>query len=92
MQITVRDRQSVTDIAMQYLGDPEGAIDIARLNNISVTTELQPGMLLTVPDPKNTQITNYYESEDVSPAMKMDYSKRDEGIDYWILEEDFVVL
>jgi hypothetical protein len=46
MELTVRDRQSLWDIAVQYLGGVEGVFLLAARNGIEVTSRLKDGQLL----------------------------------------------
>lgn len=46
MQITVKDRQSLADIAVQYLGGVEGIFALAERNGISITAKLEDGQTL----------------------------------------------
>lgn len=46
MELTVRDRQSLWDIAVQYLGGVEGVFSLAARNGIEVTDRLNDGQLL----------------------------------------------
>jgi hypothetical protein len=46
MELTVRDRQSLWDIAVQYLGGVEGVFLLAARNGIEVTSRLKDGQRL----------------------------------------------
>lgn len=46
MELTVRDRQSLWDIAVQYLGGVEGVFLLAARNGIEVTGRLKDGQRL----------------------------------------------
>lgn len=50
MTVTVRHRQTLTDIAIQVYGDVRGVIALSAANNISVTDPLTPGMTLLCPE------------------------------------------
>ena len=59
MELTVRDRQSLWDIAVQYLGGVEGVFLLAARNGIEVTSRLKDGQRLE------------WENEDViSPSIQ----------------------
>ena len=57
MELTVRDRQSLWDIAVQYLGGVEGVFLLAARNGIEVTSRLKDGqrlewkMMMSYPPP-----------------------------------------
>lgn len=46
MQIAVKDRQSLADIAVEYLGGVEGIFALAERNGISITSRLEDGQTL----------------------------------------------
>ena len=54
MQVTVKNNQSIVDIAIEYLGSANYAVDICSLNGISLTDYLEPGMNLILPEVKKT--------------------------------------
>ena len=67
-KITVRDRQTLFDIALQYCGDREAVFEIAKLNDFPVTAELSAGTEVTVPEVINQRVVNYYEINRIVPA------------------------
>ncbi len=86
--------QTVSDIAIQELGDAERAMEIAELNGLSISTELTPGLILQVPDYERNKIdvVQLFTNKALAPAsMDVLSSDLDEGIDYWALELDFIV-
>lgn len=50
MKITVKNQQTLFDIAMQYMGDASYAMDIAVHNDIVLTDAPAPGTELDLPD------------------------------------------
>ena len=46
MKVTVKDRQSLFDVAIQVLGSAEGVFALAERNGISITDRLKDGMVL----------------------------------------------
>lgn len=49
MQIIIQQRQSIFDVAIEYLGSAEGVFDLLRLNNLS-SFSIPPGTVLEVPN------------------------------------------
>ena len=86
--------QTVVDLAIQELGDAARVYDIAALNDISVTDDLQPGVMLWVPDPESDKgvIVQVFATAGNKPASDegMQYTNL-EGIDYWAIERKFVI-
>lgn len=70
MQITVKDRQSLADIAVQYLGGVEGIFALAERNGISITARLADGQTLDweLADTVDTQVQKTYAAQGIEPA------------------------
>lgn len=47
--IQVKENQNIRDIANDYIGDPDGWVDILRANHLTSPHEIRPGMILTIP-------------------------------------------
>lgn len=69
INIKVQDRQTLLDVAIQYLGDAAGAIDLAQLNNISITENLQAGQILKIETDLviDNRVVSYLREKDVVP-------------------------
>lgn len=52
MLVIVKNRQTIIDIAIQYLGDAERAAEIAILNELDFD-DIPAGTLITIPDIDN---------------------------------------
>ena len=95
--ITVTSRQSVLDIALQHCGSLEAAFDLAQCNDISLTDDLAAGQTLTVPEPTDTAMAQYYGVNDLQPATAITQAEINdtlnigEGIEFWAIEYDFIV-
>lgn len=73
MKVTVRPRQSLSDIALQVYGDVSGVIAIARENGLSVTPDLVPGQVLLCPDVVyDNYLQNYVRRNGIKPATLYD--------------------
>jgi len=55
-KITIRDRQTLFDIAVQYCGDREAVFEIARWNNLPVSAELPAGTVIIIPEVINQRV------------------------------------
>ncbi|HBL74253.1 MAG: hypothetical protein A2W90_18035 [Bacteroidetes bacterium GWF2_42_66] len=91
--IRVSVNQSLFDIALQSCGSVEAVFGIAELNGLAITDALAPGQELLVPEPANKPVADYYKMKGLRPATGIETldELRDEGIDYWAVEVDFVV-
>ncbi|MCO5229613.1 MAG: hypothetical protein M9958_00515 [Chitinophagales bacterium] len=71
-KVTILNRQSLLDIALQETGIIEAAFDIAIANGLSVT-DYAPGAILMIPNNivVNEQILKYYKSNKIQPATFM---------------------
>lgn len=90
--ITVKDRQSLLDLSVQYCGDVQSVFDFALLNGLSITEELKTGMQLQAPPPAVKRIADYFRINGFEPATA-DFSAYtgEEGIEFWAIEVDFVI-
>lgn len=82
-------KQSVFDLALQHTGSVEAAMEIATLNNISVDAELLSGQELNVGDVRNRMIVKIYKDNNINPSTAL--TQVLEGVDYWIINDDFIV-
>lgn len=91
--ITIRNKQSMSDIAIQEAGTVEAIIEIAVLNNISPTADLTPGQSLLVPDEfinKDSSVLEYYTRKKITPATS--WTDPDQhGIGHGAIEIDFEI-
>ena len=88
--------QTWLDLAVQETGDATRAMEMAILNDVSMTDSLTAGESVLAPDPERgkksvvllfTDKANAPASEDIVGEMK----SNGEGIEYWAIEKDFVV-
>lgn len=86
MRVTVRDRQSVFDLALRWGGDAEAAFAIAEANDVSVSEQIVPGTEIEVPSVMERRVVEYYERNRIEPATI------DEDTNYLItyMEEDII--
>lgn len=70
MQITVKDRQSLADIAVEYLGGVEGIFALAERNGISITARLRDGQKLDweLSDTVDATVQRIYAAQGIEPA------------------------
>ncbi len=70
MQITVKDRQTMLDIAVIVLGSVAGVFALAERNGISITATLTDGQLLTyeLEDVISAAVRSSYALEHIDPA------------------------
>jgi hypothetical protein len=96
--IKVKEGQTLLDIAMQETGDTSRALEIATANGVSLTTELVPGSVLSVPGPDVSkadipvllqQVYNVPASSDNEFGQRE--TESGSGIDFWIIEQTFIV-
>jgi hypothetical protein len=95
MEVKVLEGQSLFDLAVQVSGSTEAAFNMAGLNGLSITDVLTSGSVLIAPDPINKPVSEYYRMNGLKPATDVTIGvmdeMRDEGIDYWAIEVDFIV-
>lgn len=91
MKYTVKQRQTVFDIALIKCGDREAAFEISRLNNISLSDTIEPGTELEVPAVINQKVVNYYEVNGIEPSTE-DTATPDTAIIQTLANEDIITI
>lgn len=76
MEVTVKDGQTLVDIAVQEHGTWEAALDMAMENGVSLTDTLEAGRTLRLPEgvKENRVMKSYSKAHEVSPATARDES------------------
>lgn len=73
MKVTILQRQTLADIALEVYGDISSLPDIARENNLSITAELEAGQELICPDVVyDAYLQNYVRKNGIKPATAYD--------------------
>lgn len=74
MQITVKDRQALPDIALLALGSVAGLFALALRNGISVTSQLSDGQVLNyeLEDVVSLPVRSAYALQSIVPATDID--------------------
>lgn len=100
MKLTVKHNQSLFDLAIQEFGSPEAAIEIALLNDLSITDRLESGQELELPKEsefENNEVLKYYSKNNIKPATSdsiegtVDSINTLDGIGYMVIESTFIV-
>ncbi len=92
MKVTVLDRQSIFDMAVQSSGSAEAAFEVAILNNLSITDDLEAGQELILLQIVNKEIATYYANRQLKPATGITESEiQPGGIDFMGIEIDFII-
>lgn len=96
MEIIILPNQSLLDITLQHTGNVENTFLIALANNISITDHLEVGTKITIPEASeiNKQVFTNYVIKKIEPASARisDLNiKPLSGINYWEIENDFIV-
>ncbi len=86
MKVTVKDGQTLADIAVQEYGSLAAVTELALLNGIAVTDIPSPGSELLLPDAVyDRTMEDYCKANGVSPATERDTS----GMKLRIFSEEF---
>jgi len=98
-EVEILKRQSLADVTIQQTGNMEAIFEIAENNECEIDGDLIAGG-----DPlrcniiNNKPIADYFRINNVRPATSITLDEirailnKKEGIDYWIVEDDFVVM
>ncbi|MBO4778102.1 MAG: hypothetical protein J5588_06365 [Bacteroidales bacterium] len=96
MNTTVKNGQSLFDIALQECGNAESAFNMAMLNGLSMTDVLSNGQSLELPDVTEKKIVQQYAVNEIFPATAITATQFNEtisgeGVEFWGIEFDFIV-
>jgi hypothetical protein len=85
--------QSWIDIALQEAGDESRIFDIIDLNGASITEDIDLSKILMVPavEPEKQKIVSVLTSRNPSSMYYGTGDPAPEGIEFWIIETDFIV-
>jgi hypothetical protein len=84
-KVIVLAGQNLYDIAIQHCGNADIALEIARMNNMSITDTLIWGAELFIPIPANTRVVSFLKQGNWQPATALQASEPF-GIDFDIIE------
>jgi hypothetical protein len=94
MNSVVYNGQSLLDKAIESTGDVENVFDMAIINNISITQDLQVGTELKIA-PITSKATVSFFNEFNRPATAISNTEQQQidsqGIDYMIIDQNFIV-
>ncbi len=90
MIITVKDRQTMPDIALIATGSFEGVMELSIKNDIGITEGLSEGIELTTTPQIDDDVVERYSLEKISPATEI-VSEYGGGIGYMAVEINFRV-
>lgn len=88
MQVTVKDRQNVMDIALRNSGSIERSFDWALANGMSMSEEVETGVELLAVGTDNAAVVAGFANE---PATRDGVEPALGGIDYMQIQTDFIV-
>ncbi len=93
--VTVKERQTLLDIALQTSGSVEAVVDLALANGLSITDELSDGQVLVTAGATDAAVVERYETNGIYPATEASDDERNamawEGIGFMEIGTDFVV-
>ena len=71
--VTVRRRQTLSDICLEVYGTIDGVVALAAANGLPVAGELQPGLVLECPDVAyDNYLQTYVRKNGIVPATRKD--------------------
>jgi len=88
--------QSLLDIAVQHCGSVEAVLTIALANGLSVTEAVAVGAVVSTIEAANRAVANLFAVNGIKPATAITQTEAlntiaDEGIEFWTIEEDFII-
>jgi len=93
IKATIQKHQVIMDMAIQYAGTAESLFDLAILNSIGITDEIDAGTLLLMPDVAEVKPFTFLKQRGIKPVtlIPSDNELSGEGIEFWAVEYDFIV-
>ena len=95
MEIKVKDRQSLADIAVQTAGSMEAAFRLAEANDLGLTDTLTDGQTIATVAAEDAAVVRRYTACGLEPATVPGVDEltalAQEGINYMGIEIDFIV-
>lgn len=89
MQATVRNGQWLADIAVEKTGSIAGLFEMAALNGISVTDDLNVGSAIDLSEVKDEAVVQNYKVRELNPATATETGLA--GIGYWAIGTTLIV-
>lgn len=85
--------QNLLDIAVQELGSIEAVFELAINNGKSITSYLNAGEVLQLPEVVDEDIANYFQSRErkIATEHHVDVETAVGGISFWAINDDFIV-
>lgn len=95
-KIIISEKQTLLDIAIQETGSLESVFEIAEANGLVVSDILEPGLELKIPGGLiiDTDVFSFFQSNGLFPANGYsddELQEKFDGIDFWAIEDDFIV-
>lgn len=87
--ISVKNGQTATDVAIQHAGSAEAVWPFCIENNLQITERLINGQLLKKPEVANRFVCQHFVTEKVAPSSIAEPLPA--GIGYWIIGYDFKI-
>lgn len=95
MEVRVKDRQSLLDMAVETSGSMEAAFRLSEANDVSLTDTLQDGQVLDAVAVENADTVRRYSAQNLQPATALSADEMaalaQEGINFMGIEIDFIV-
>ncbi len=92
METKVLNNQSLFDLAIQTGGSVESVVGLIVDNDLSITTSLEPGDILSSPEVTENQTKGYYQTKGLTPATFSSVTETKRlGIGNMTIQQDFTV-
>ena len=97
MTVQAKNRQNLLDVALEHCGTFEAALQLALLNGIDLTADLNTDTPLELPVVGKPRIVSNFQSLRHAPATAItsgeiaETTEGGEGIGFWAIGIDFIV-
>lgn len=93
--VNPKREQSLLDLALQHCGAMEAAVDIAQLNGLSLTDDVDTSRDIALPAVTNRAVVAHYAARGIRPAtavtMDEETGTKLGGIGYMAINVDFMI-
>lgn len=89
----IQKHQTIIDLALLNSGSLEAFFEIALLNGLELTQEVNPGTNLLMPEIVERRPVNYYQERGHIPITGVIDNEElaGEGLEFWAIENDFII-
>jgi hypothetical protein len=92
-KLKIKPRQTLIDIAIQAGGTLDSLFEVASLNGVGITDDLEAGSLVVSPAVSVMHVADYFRKYKLFPASATTALSEvlNEGVEFWTIGYDFKI-